>query len=89
MRRCQIGAGYARLSGAEAGTTLLNQGAYELIHERFSRVCDFEEIELPIKHEGSFLAYKVRVNDGNFPAVIPEWERAPDVEEPSGKAKKK
>lgn len=51
-----------RMGAAPAGTTLLNQPAYEQIFEHFSEACTFREAELDVKHEGCHLAYSVNLN---------------------------
>src|SRR5205085_12282103 len=55
-----------RMSGVEAGLTLLNQPAYEVVSERFSKYFFISESEIEIKHEGSTLAYRVKPNDKSY-----------------------
>ncbi len=62
-----------RLSGAHAGTTLLNQAAYDKISQKFSKYCFLQESELEIKNEGPILAYEVKLNSKEFIAKQPGW----------------
>ena len=48
-----------KLSGAEAGQTLANQPAYEVLMERFSEYIDFDETYIHTKHEGDMIAYRI------------------------------
>lgn len=64
-----------RLGGAPPDTTLLNQPAYEKISEKFSANCSFQETELDIKHEGSILAYKVRLFGREYLPCVPSWDK--------------
>ena len=64
-----------RMSGAPAGTTLLNQPGYEKVSERFSAQCFFREPELNIKNEGVTLAYDVRLSMRDFVPSPPSWQR--------------
>jgi len=62
-----------RLGGCPAGTTLLNQPAYEKIMERFSSHLFVQETELEIKHEGKILAYTVSPNRNAYKPTMPDW----------------
>jgi class 3 adenylate cyclase len=62
-----------RLSGAKAGQTLLNQPAYEVISQNYSKYVDFQEAELDIKHEGKILAYQANVNKKSYNPKLPQW----------------
>lgn len=62
-----------RMGGAEAGHTYLNQPAFEKLFEAYSAICDFEECEITIKHEGKTLAYGVELNGKRFDPAPPEW----------------
>lgn len=62
-----------RMGGAPAGTTLLNQPAYERISEKFSSYCFLRETELDFKHEGSTLAYSVELSKNTYQPAVPEW----------------
>jgi class 3 adenylate cyclase len=66
-----------RLSGGEAGKTLLNQPAYEVISERYGAYIDFEEESLEIKHEGPTLAYNVKMSKKSFTPKVPDWVTEP------------
>ena len=71
-----------RMSGAKAGTTLLNQPAYELLNEKFSSYCFFTETEIDIKNEGPTLAYEVRLSGKEHVSEHPSWAR--DLSNPVG-----
>ncbi len=62
-----------RMGGAPPEITLLNQPAYEKISEQFSACCSFQETELDIKHEGSMLAYEVRLYGKQYTPRVPTW----------------
>lgn len=62
-----------RLSGADAGETLLNQGARDKVFGGYSSLCDLLETSLPFKHEGEMLAYRVQLNGKQFEPEIPDW----------------
>jgi len=62
-----------RMSGAKAGTTLLNQPAYEMLNEKFSPYCFFKETEIDIKNEGLTLAYEVRRSGKRYDPKGPSW----------------
>lgn len=63
-----------RLSGASAGSTLLNQPAYEIVSEGFASLCFIRETDIEIKHEGNMLAYDVKLNGKPHSPAIPEWQ---------------
>ncbi|MCA9100376.1 MAG: hypothetical protein KDA63_04445, partial [Planctomycetales bacterium] len=62
-----------RLGGANGGTTLVNQQAYEELLGRFSEYLDFEERSIEFKHEGPMLAYAVRRNEKTAKISSPAW----------------
>ena len=62
-----------RMGSAPAGSTLLNQPAYEQIFDLFSAYCDIEETSLPFKHEGDMVAYTARRNKKQHSPANPEW----------------
>ncbi|OYW22032.1 MAG: hypothetical protein B7Z55_05130 [Planctomycetales bacterium 12-60-4] len=68
-----------RLSGADAGTTLANQPAYEALLDNFSEYLDFEETEIEFKHEGAMVAYRVTRNEKPFLLTAAPWEVAEAV----------
>ena len=61
-----------RMSGADAGQTLLNQAAYDQVFERY---CCFEcvETELVVKNEGRTAAYSVTPNGKTYAPAPPDW----------------
>jgi class 3 adenylate cyclase len=71
-----------RMSGAQAGTTILNQPAKEEV-ERLSKVqTKFVETEINIKNEGVALAYMVELNKNVFESlVLPNWADEEPVKE--------
>lgn len=62
-----------RLSGAEAGQTLLNQPAYETASSKFGGHVDFQETEIDIKHQGRTLAYLATLSRKTYVASPPDW----------------
>ena len=62
-----------RLSGGEAGKTLLNQPAYEIISENFGAYVDFKEDIIEIKHEGPTLAYIANISKKSYIPKNPGW----------------
>lgn len=62
-----------RLSGAPAGVTLVNQPAYEVISDHFGATCFIDETTVEFKHEGSMLAYQVRLNGREHKPILPSW----------------
>jgi class 3 adenylate cyclase len=62
-----------RLSGGEAGKTLLNQPAYEIISELYGAYVDFKEDSIEIKHEGATLAYIASVSKKSYVPKNPDW----------------
>lgn len=74
-----------RLSGANAGDTLVNQPAYERLYEEYSECLHFTESELHFKHEGKMLAYSVDLNNRHMVIDSPKWFL--DIEEENSTAK--
>ncbi len=62
-----------RMSGASAGSTFVNQPAYELLFEQYSQYCAFAETEVDIKHEGSTLAHSIHLNGKAHEVRLPKW----------------
>ncbi len=62
-----------RLSGGNAGETLVNQPAYEHLHQRYAQYCKFSETSIPFKNEGEFVAYKVSFSDVPPNPQEPDW----------------
>ena len=62
-----------RLSGGEAGKTLLNQPAYEIISENYGAYVDFKEDSIEIKHEGATLSYIATLSKKSYVPKTPEW----------------
>jgi class 3 adenylate cyclase len=65
-----------RMSGAPAGSTLINQPAYEVINSKYGLYCAFEESDVVLKHEGPTLAYKLRRTGESFEPAAPSWKQA-------------
>ena len=65
-----------RLGGAPAGSTLLNQPAFEMISEKYGSSFSLDETELVLKHEGPTLAYSVHAADRPYQPTIPAWVSA-------------
>jgi hypothetical protein len=62
-----------RLSGAPPGQIFLNQPASEEILSKYGGLCYSDEVDLEIKHEGTVLAYNVKLTRKDFKPVEPEW----------------
>jgi class 3 adenylate cyclase len=62
-----------RLSGAPAGRTYLNQGAYDAVNTALGAFCVLRETELEIKHEGRLLAYDMVLKGGRYAPEPPDW----------------
>jgi class 3 adenylate cyclase len=62
-----------RLGGAPAGSTLINQPAYEILSEAYGLNLHFEETSHDIKHEGRVLAYRAELTPKIFEPSTPEW----------------
>lgn len=62
-----------RMGNAPFGNTYLNEPAFELIFDRDSAYFDFEEEQVPTKHEGSMQAHKVTPNGKLKSVEIPQW----------------
>jgi class 3 adenylate cyclase len=65
-----------RMAGAEANQTYLNYPAYVQIFDQYSAYCDFDECDINIKHEGSTLACRARLNGKSFQPAIPKWDES-------------
>lgn len=65
-----------RLGGAPTGATLLNQPAFEVMHQRYRSQARCVEDRMPIKHEGDMLAYRAELIDGTGAARKPSWVTA-------------
>jgi class 3 adenylate cyclase len=63
-----------RLSGAEAGQTLVNQQAYEVISHQFGGYVHLQETVINIKHEGNVLAYRASLSKKMRKTKLPNWE---------------
>lgn len=64
-----------RLGGAPAGSTLLNQPAYEILSEAYGPYLNFEETSHDLKHEGRILAYHYHPTPKIFEPRPPDWFR--------------
>lgn len=63
-----------RLSAAPAGSTLMNELAYEVLMNSFGKHFFIEEISQEIKHEGPMLAYAVKFNNRfSIEPRKPDW----------------
>lgn len=63
-----------RMSGAEAGKTILNQPAKEEVEKLNKNQSKFIETEINIKNEGVALAYMVELNSSVYKSLkSPEW----------------
>jgi len=64
-----------RLACAAAGTTLLNQQAYERVLAKFSGLCSLVETELDVKHEARHIAHVVQLNSQTYWPSEPAWKK--------------
>jgi len=62
-----------RLSGAEAGHTLLNQQAYDSASQKFGEFINVREYEQPFKHQGNVIAYTVSLTEKTPKIRQPDW----------------
>jgi class 3 adenylate cyclase len=72
-----------RMSQAGAGTTLLNQPAYEEMSSRFGAYCILQEDTIEVKHEGLHIAYAAHLNGRPYTPVEPGWRQFVGSPEPS------
>ena len=63
----------SRMAEGPAGTTLLNQRAYEEIHRRFGSCFAFDEVPIGFKREGDYLAYSVSRTERPHRPAAPTW----------------
>lgn len=63
-----------RMSGADAGNTILNQPAKEHVENTYKNQTKISETEINIKNEGVAVAYKVEINDRALKIEKPNWE---------------
>ncbi len=73
-----------RMGGADAGHTYINQPAFEELFDAYSAICDFDEHEITIKHEGKTLAYGVQLNGKQYEPKAPNWTKTDDADQISG-----
>lgn len=64
-----------RMSGANAGDTLLNQQAYEELNAKYSEFLTLEESFIMVKNEGETLAYKLLAKGKKIYFEKPEWDK--------------
>ena len=62
-----------RLSGAEAGYTLLAQQAHDEASRKFGRFIDLREYEQPFKHQGTVIPYAVSLAKKAPRVKRPDW----------------
>jgi class 3 adenylate cyclase len=62
-----------RMSGADAGTTILNQPAMEFADQTYKNHTTITETEINLKNEGVALAYRVDINAKAVAAEKPNW----------------
>lgn len=71
-----------RMSQAGAGTTLLNQPAYEEMSSRFGAYCILQEDAIEVKHEGLHIAYAAHLNGKSYTPAEPGWRQFAGRSEP-------
>ena len=62
-----------RMGGAPAGRILLNQPAFEVVHERYENITVIKEALIKIKSEGDLVAYDVNLTNKSYAPKEPEW----------------
>ena len=62
-----------RLSGVEAGHTLLNQQANDKASRKFGEFINLQEYEQPFKHQGNVIAYEVTLAEKTPKIKPPDW----------------
>lgn len=62
-----------RMSGADAGLTLLNHPAYRALSSKYSDYIDVQESMSPLKNEGNTLAYTAKLNKKSYKPKKPKW----------------
>jgi hypothetical protein len=77
-----------RLASAPAGTTLLNQPAYEVVSERHGGHVLLAETEIEIKHEGPMVAYSATLSRRDRGPVQPAWKKRAEASETEDEAEK-
>lgn len=81
-----------RMSGAQAGQTILNQPAKEEVERLNKKQTKFIETEINIKNEGKALAYMVELNPSIYETIKnPQWtikEKIPAISVPDIDGKK-
>ena len=63
----------AAWGGAPAGTTYVNQPAFEKIFQDFNAYCEYREVSISFKHEGEMLAYEMKRNLNLHESSDPAW----------------
>jgi class 3 adenylate cyclase len=64
-----------RMAAAPAGTTLLNQPAYEQALEKYSAFCKFRERSIDVKGEGPTVTYEVELSGKAYEPIAPDWPK--------------
>lgn len=62
-----------RMAGGAAGSTYLNQPAFEMLKSKYATHCNFEEKIIELKHDGKTLAYRVTSKGSKMPQSLPPW----------------
>jgi class 3 adenylate cyclase len=78
-----------RMGSAPAGTTLMNQPAYDEVFPKYSSYLHFEETEVPFKHEGPMLAYSVSLHNTSCVCNPPNWLADPQPDQAQAAAEPK
>jgi class 3 adenylate cyclase len=63
-----------RLSGADAGVTLINQHAKEHLESLYKDQIEIVESDINIKNEGTAIAYSIKINEKAVKVDKPDWD---------------
>ena len=47
--------------------------AFEVISDKYGVYFSFDEVDLPLKHEGPTLAYRVHATGKTYEPAVPDW----------------
>lgn len=64
-----------RMGSAPAGVTFVNQSAYRRLKQTIPRCAIFTETRIDVKHQGSTLAYALKVHEMRESLAEPDWFR--------------
>jgi class 3 adenylate cyclase len=65
-----------RMSGAKAGHTYVTEPAFDRLSEKHSSICSFDDREIDVRHEGTFLVHSATLNDQRYSPALPDWTKS-------------